>query len=308
MASQGKSDGNGGSRRRDDDESGENTEGWLTTYSDMVTLLFTFFVLLFAISNVDKEKFALLAAGFGGGMNQEQFDYIIQMYNSDSILESPDSQTLFDLVGSPGGDERTGNEQPTVSLETGDEQTSYEQVDEGQTGGEETAKDLPDQGRSNELDALYPLILGYIEDQDLTESVSLSYKGEFLLMTLANDIWFASGSADVTPSMVENATILARLLSETHNEDNPFEIVIVGHTDTDPIRNARFPSNWDLSVARAVSFLRILINESGLDPSYFSARGYGEEHPIADNSTNEGKQMNRRVEVQISVLKSSSVS
>ena len=245
------------SHKSEEAEQEERTDSWMTTYSDMVTLLLTFFVLMFAISNVDQAKFALIAAGLSrGGMSEEQFGTILDMYGSFGI-----DQNIED--------------DPTEE----DELTSAE------------------------LEHLYNRIIEYIEAQGLGDSITLVYNGEYILLTLANDIWFASGSADITGHMVDNATMLAVLLAETQNDDRPFEVVVAGHTDNVPITSARYPSNWELSVARAVNFLRILISESHLDPTFFSVRGCGEERPLSDNDTAEGRQMNRRVEVLISTLR-----
>jgi chemotaxis protein MotB len=120
-------------------------------------------------------------------------------------------------------------------------------------------------------------------------------------LTLANDIWFDSGRAEITPVMRETATEIAHLLAQTFNKEKPFEIVVAGHTDNVPINTVRYPSNWHLSKDRAVNFLEVLISESKLDPYYFYARACGQERPIASNDTVEGRQRNRRVEVMISL-------
>ena len=106
---------------------------------------------------------------------------------------------------------------------------------------------------------------------------------------------FPSGSADLVAESQRIGPIVAGLLASV-----PERVLISGHTDTDPISNARFPSNWELSSARAMTFMKYLLSiNANLNPARFSAIGYGEYRPIAPNDTAEGKQTNRRVEILI---------
>lgn len=81
--------------------------------------------------------------------------------------------------------------------------------------------------------------------------------------------------------------------------DPPRSIIISGHTDNVPIRNAGFQSNWELSVMRAINFMKVILENNRLNPSMFSAKGFGEFKPVASNDTEEGKKKNRRVEILI---------
>ena len=253
----------------DEPEPEEKTDGWMTTYSDMVTLLMTFFVLMFAISNVDANKAALMFAAFSReGLTAEAYEKIAEIYGP-----------------------------PTDDLEA-------DRIPPPQTSPTPTPHLPPEIEESNpQMDALAALLQSYIDEMGLGESIKLLYNGDYLLLTLANDIWFASGSAVVTPDMRETAAVLAQLISEAYNEDNPFEIVVAGHTDNVPINTAQYPSNWHVSVARAVNFMEILLFDSGLDSGQFSARGFGEERPLDTNDTPEGRQANRRVEVLITLAR-----
>src|SRR5690606_38879911 len=99
----------------------------------------------------------------------------------------------------------------------------------------------------------------------------------------------------VRPEDVE----LAREISGLLEINPPKMIIISGHTDNVPIHNEEFASNWELSVMRAVNFMKILLENERLDPRWFSVKGYGEYQPIADNGTPEGRERNRRVEILI---------
>jgi chemotaxis protein MotB len=264
--------------KKNEVEEKEDTNSWMTTYSDLVTLLFAFFVLMFAISNVDQKKFSLMAAAFSKeGLTIDLFNEITHQYG-DSILPFNDNPYT-----EPPGEIVTPDKSDTAAPGTeGDGNFSYL----GETS----------------LETLYDTFSDYIETNELTHSITAEFQGENLLLTITdNDVWFTSGSADLTPRVREVSMRLGELLHENQNADDPFDIVVVGHTDNVPIHTLRFDSNWELSVARAVNFLRVLIDTSGLNPNNFSARGCGETMPVADNSTAEGRQQNRRVEVLVSV-------
>jgi len=242
------------------EEPEERTDGWMTTYADMVTLLMTFFVLMFAISNVDQQKALLFFAGMTkDGLSQVEFERIIERLGTEA-LDDPE--------------------------------------------GDKIPEPPPPSGQTNPaLRQLYERISGYIDSEGLGDHVAVVFNGEFLLLTLASDIVFDSASAYVKPEMRLLGVKLAEMLYDLHDEDKPFEIVVAGHTDNMPINTPRYPSNWHVSVDRAVNFLEILIEESGLQAAYFYARGCGEERPIDTNDTSEGRQANRRVEVMISLLR-----
>ena len=254
------------SRGGGEHEQEERTDGWMATYADMVTLLMTFFVLLFAISNIDAQKFALVAAALSrGGLTPERFSEIEVKYGGDMDPFNPNIPT-----------EERAPDPPSTSS--------------------------PGQVGNPELDALAAMLTAYIDDNGMGDRMVLLFDGEFLLLRVG-DVLFRSGSAELTPEMRDVGAQIAHMLARTQNEDNPFEIVIAGHTDNIPINTVNYQSNWELSLDRANNFLRLLIRESGMYSSYFSARGYGEERPIEDNDTSEGRQANRRVEVLISKLR-----
>ncbi|MBO4401003.1 MAG: OmpA family protein [Selenomonadaceae bacterium] len=147
----------------------------------------------------------------------------------------------------------------------------------------ETLTDLKEQ-----LDA-------YILQNSLEDELSTQLEEEGLMIRIKERALFPSGSADLVPESQRIGPIVAGLLAAV-----PERVLISGHTDTDPINTAQFPSNWELSSVRAMTFMKYLlsINEN-LNPARFSAIGYGEYRPIAPNDTPENKQQNRRVEILI---------
>ena len=155
-------------------------------------------------------------------------------------------------------------------------------------------------GQDVGLGSLYLSLNDYVEDSDLSNSIAVQYKGDDVLVTLKNDVFFSPGSADLSPEMQEQAQTLAVLLEQSQDPDSPFEVVVAGHTDDVPINTSKYPSNWYLSLQRAANFLGAMLENTNLNPSYFSARGYGEYNPVSSNDTAEGRQRNRRVELLIS--------
>ncbi len=138
-------------------------------------------------------------------------------------------------------------------------------------------------------------ISDYIANNNLKSKLEIRLTDEGLLVSILNDVLFDSSSAIVRKQDEEFVQEVSQLLVL----DSPRSIVISGHTDNIPISNANFASNWELSVMRAINFMKILMKNNQLDPRTFSAKGYGEYKPVATNETDEGKQKNRRVEILI---------
>ena len=145
------------------------------------------------------------------------------------------------------------------------------------------------------LESIQRELEDYIQQNNLQDQLSTQLEEEGLMIRIKEKALFPSGSADLVPESARIGPIVAGLLASI-----PERVLISGHTDTDPISNARFPSNWELSSTRALTFMKYLLSiNNDLNPARFSAIGYGEYRPIANNETVEGKQTNRRVEILI---------
>ena len=135
----------------------------------------------------------------------------------------------------------------------------------------------------------------YVKENNLQDQVSTELSEEGLMIRLKEKALFASGSAALQGQAEQIVPVIAAILSSL-----PERVTISGHTDNMPIATAQFPSNWELSSARAVSLMRGLMGaQPSLNPARFSALGYSEYRPIASNDTEEGRAQNRRVEVFI---------
>ena len=138
----------------------------------------------------------------------------------------------------------------------------------------------------------------YIAVHELENQFETQLTEEGLLITIRDSILFETGEATVKPQYASLAKDISNLLVF----EKPRQIVITGHTDNVPINSAQFPSNWELSMMRAINFLKPIVSNEHLDPQLFSVKGYGENKPVASNDTAEGRSKNRRVEVLIQPL------
>ena len=229
----------------------EASEAWLLPYSDLMTLLLSLFIALFAISQTDASKMQALAQAFSAAFN----------------------------MGEPSFFEGMG---PSTSINA------------ATTTGQDSANSAYMKENEN-LQEAQEKLEQYIKENNLQDQVSTELSEEGLMIRLKEKALFASGSAELQEQAEQIVPVIAGLLASL-----PERVTISGHTDNMPISTAQFPSNWELSSARAVSLMRGLMGvQPSLNPARFSALGYSEYRPIASNDTEEGRAQNRRVEVFI---------
>ena len=143
-----------------------------------------------------------------------------------------------------------------------------------------------------ERNRIYEEVLGRFRSLIDAGRLSVSIVRGRMVINLPQDILFSSGSAVLGREGRETLSQIASVLSEF--TDRTFQVE--GHTDNDPISTAQFPSNWELSAARALSVVKLLVQQ-GVVPELVSGAGYGEYQPVATNETREGKRLNRRIEI-----------
>lgn len=236
-------------------------ESWLIPYADLLTLLLALFIVLFASSSVDAVKFQMISQSFS------------EVFTGGTGVMEYNSPVPQDDVDAP------------IDKEKKEEQQDDEQ--------KETPASLKKDREA--LEDLQTKINTYIEKSNLTDKLDTSLTDEGLLLSIRDNVLFNSGSADILGQDLKTATEIAGLLIL----NPPRNIIISGHTDNVPIGSSRYESNWELSVMRAVNFMKIILDDEKLDPRWFSAKGFGEFQPIASNETSEGKARNRRVEILI---------
>ncbi|MGP7818286.1 flagellar motor protein MotB [Niallia sp. 01092] len=242
-------------------------ESWLVPYSDLLTLLLALFIVLYAMSSVDAKKFAALADVFN-----KQFQSGTGIFDYPSPASTPIEEKV-DL----------------------DNPNKQQKTKESSSITEEELKEMQKQQDQKELEKIQDKVNSYIKEKKLTDKLETSLTDEGLLVSIRDNVLFASGSADIRNHDKKVVSEISKLLVM----DPPRSIIISGHTDNVPIRNAKFESNWELSVTRAINFMKLLLNNHNLDPSSFSAKGYGEFKPIASNKTAKNREKNRRVEILI---------
>lgn len=239
-----------------------NLERWLVSYADFITLLFAFFVIMYAISRADIAKFkavseSLKAAfagemvdqtGKSGGKSLNQFE-----------TEIPSGGLVLDM---PAG---------KMNIQSPD----YEDL--------KRVADILEESVSYELGA-----------SDFAEKVQITYDDRGLVVRLSAKDFYLQGSAEVKQDALPVLNQMAKVLKTVRRH-----IRIEGHTDTGKITSEFYPSNWELSTARAAWLVRYLIKKFDYDPRLLEAAGFAEFRPVAENDTPRGRSRNRRVEIVV---------
>ena len=229
----------------------ENHERWLVSYADFVTLLFAFFVVMFATSRVDSQR-----------MRQ-----ISEFY---SAFLARDAELVQHLLAKLAEQDQT----------------------------QEAAASTPDARRVLTMAELTPIkeqVQQRLASLLEAEKIGLSLTPRGLIISLRESGFFPPGQAAFLPGTADLLAEVGAVIAELPNQPVRME----GHTDNTPIRTPRFPSNWELSAARAIAVLDLMVERFDIDPRRVSVAGYGERRPIADNATPEGRAKNRRVDIAI---------
>lgn len=138
-----------------------------------------------------------------------------------------------------------------------------------------------------------------IKREELDESIKVKVTDKGIAIKVADPIGFDIGKADIKP---EFAGLLAEVINIVNTKMPESEIRVEGHTDNVPIHTREYPSNWELSAARALHVVKFMFTQGGIDPARLSAVGYGEYRPIAPNDREGNRQKNRRIEIYVEYL------
>lgn len=249
----------------------DNVHRWLVSYADYMTLMFALFVVLYAMAMVNEKPFESITESIGR-VFQTVDDKPKNRGHGDDILEVNSSKTNKKLYGNGILD--------VAGPEVVDGEKVFSNVSNSQVGS--NLNSLETQLNT----ALY----------DLIESgfAQLQIDGDWLEIELNSGLLFPSGSSSPTNSAKEILAIIYEILGPVTNF-----VRVRGYTDNQPINNEIFSSNWELSVYRATSILRVL-EELNMDPSRMAIEGYGQYYPSADNNNAQGRAKNRKVVIAIS--------
>jgi chemotaxis protein MotB len=280
MSGGGHHGGKKGGKHHDDHEEHEehvNHEAWVIPYADMLTLLMALFLVLFAMGRTDLEKFKKLAESFRSEFGSSAGGQVVS-FGSDGTSPLEGGDGVLDAVALPSnGDDAAG---------TGPGEPTELQIEQARQEAEQAAAEAA----LDELRELGEQIEQAAESQGLGGNIEFAFNGEGLLLNLVDSaVLFDSGSAELKLSgQVVLQTVVPALQGITN------EIAIEGHTDNVGDDDA----NYELSADRANAVRRFLANQGGFD-GRLEIAGWGEERPIADNETAEGRAQNRRVEIII---------
>ena len=241
-------------RRKHIEVEPEHHERWMVSYADFITLLFAFFVVMYAISSVNKSKYETFSESLDQALNTHIENESVEAIKIKQLPTTIQPIQLPNLITS---DER---------------QLSDEIIKE--------KKSL-----SNVGDKFQEELQGYIDNN----LVSIKKHDFWIELEMNSELLFGIGKADLS---LKAQLVLAKVAELVR--DVPNVINVEGYTDDIPISNGFFPSNWDLSSARATSVVKELV-KNNIAPIRLSAVGYGEFHPIGDNKDEEGRFKNRRV-------------
>lgn len=242
-------------------EDSEDTGRWLLTYSDLITLLLAFFVVMYSMSRIDAKKFGRMSehlqGAFHSGENAGQVAGVADL-TSGVLKVGQLKATALRLRSSLG--------------------TSPDRISMGGQGVPMTRADS---------------VVGQT-GFSATEPVSMEINERGLVIHIVESALFESGQASLKPQAL---TVLDKIAKEI--KDLPNQVRVEGHTDDRPIATVRFPSNWELSSARATSVVRYLIDKYAFTPARLSALGFGEYRPLVPNDNDQNRAKNRRVDIVV---------
>ena len=244
-----------------------NSERWLLTYADMLTLLFVLFVVLYASSTVDAKKFASVASSLNSALGDGAAG------TAYSILEGGPS------ILNGGGN--TSETQPETQAVTVAPTTSSTAATSAAQLSEQKAEQTQIKGVKDNIDKI-------ISSINVGGDIGVNIKESGLIITFPSTTFFDIGKAILKDNMKEALNKIAAELNTINNT-----IVIKGYTDNITINNSIYTSNWQLSGARATNVVQYLDENCQVARSRLRATGFGENNPVASNDTAEGKSKNR---------------
>lgn len=242
----------------------ENSERWLLTYADMITLLVAFFIMLYSMSVMNQAKFQQLAISVRSGFGQSA------------------------IGGAPTVFARGGGTNGTPTIINSSKSTPQ--------SNDDFVKDARQRQDSDGLDKAYQAVKAYIQKNGLEDAMHVVRNERGVVVTVMTDkMLFAPGQADLRPEELALLNTVGDVIQKAVPQ-NP--VRVEGHTDSLPIHTLRFPSNWELSTTRATTVLRYF-EARGIGAQRLEAGGYADQRPITANDTDVHRAQNRRVEIVI---------
>ncbi|MGH8141120.1 MAG: flagellar motor protein MotD [Steroidobacteraceae bacterium] len=289
--------------RRRRHEEHENHEAWAIPYGDLVTLLLAFFVVMYSMSSVNDGKYRVLSNSLTEAFHGTP--HTPQPLNSTSTAVQPlreqlpgaEVDRMFaaalpapQLIAAPG---RAALPAPTVIAGAPRAALTAAPISTAREPNSEAAAADISAASSRQLNRVAEDITGAMRALIASGQVHVRRYGSYVAVDISTDILFGSGQARLSRSTIGALGRLAGVLKRFPNA-----VRVEGHTDNRPIDTTAFPSNWELSAARAASVVHLFMDR-GIAPARLAVLGFGQYRPVASNTTAAGRNANRRVEVVI---------
>ncbi|MGS0763339.1 OmpA/MotB family protein [Syntrophomonas curvata] len=252
-------------RRKKQPEKEANMERWLITYSDLITLLLIFFILMYTMSQVDARKYAAVA-------------------NSLSVVLTGQAMSVLDTQGPSMIQGISGQQMPEGPGPAPAQQGELDEV----------KKIIAEFINTKDLEASQAQSQGNTAVTKLSEHIIIYEQERGLVISFKDTLLFASGSDQLTPRAQGIIRDIGKTLVKIPNY-----IRVEGHTDNLPINTGKFPSNWELSVLRSSNVVHVLNEDAGIPAERLSIIGFGEYRPLVPNEDQISRAMNRRVDIVI---------
>jgi chemotaxis protein MotB len=269
-------------KRHEEHEEHENHERWLVSYADMITVLMALFIVLFAMSTIDDTKFWELRASLAESFGHELA--AVQMGRSPTPGDSSPEGPLASGPIMPGSTDVKTQIDQAVKIAQSKEAMAQAQVTRAQVEAEVA-----------ELEKIRKAIAKALRGTDAAKAVRFRYDERGLVVSVITDaVMFASDRADLTGTGTEILHALGPVLRSAPND-----LLIEGHTNTVPVAPKFFPSEWELSSARASAVVRRLISVERIAANRLSATGWADQRPLLKGTSAEANRVNRRVEIVV---------
>jgi len=271
------------------EEEHENHERWLVSYADMMTLLMVLFIVLFAISQVDQRKFAALKTGLTAGFGATENVPVTGgtgINQNDGVVPA-----AFGLDVGLGIKQNTTTDKNANAYQSGQGSNT---TSGGSDNGAAAAKKAA-QAEVQKFAAIEKAIRKSLQGTGLQDKVRFRVTDRGLTVAIiADDVFFESASADLRPKGRQVLDSVGPVL-----EPLPNDIAVEGNANNLAINSPVYPSNWELSAARASSVVRYLIGTSDVAPQRLSATGFGSSRPLYPASDPRSLSYNRRVDMVV---------
>lgn len=250
-----------------------SSPGWMTTLADMFMLLMTFFILMLSFSSMDAEKYRAMVTSLVEAFNMAPDEMPEPQGLADEDAESPaiSEDVPIPMDGAPAAP------------------SEGEAMLRDQASAEPARPDV-----HPGVEQLASMLISEMEEAVSEEQIDVGFDRQRVVIRFNDEATFPVGSAELIPDIRPVVGDIVDIVARCDGE-----VIVTGHTDNRPIVSERYRSNWDLSAARAVSLVHELVLNRAIPAENVVAAGRAETRPIADNDTAEGRERNRRVEIEI---------